>query len=261
MDQKKAETPKMVRDRALRGARKTLNYKNNRLLLVVGILACILSTVSVFLLYEAFDIAFAFSGRVMPFAAMLVLDVTTSILCFFMVFPLYLGVARGAIFLSCGRPIEFSQFFVYYSSLRMFWRALEIQMCMALYAFPFLAIGIFKYLHLMGATFKVIGILAWVLTPVIPILLLLGFYTTTRIFSFAILALGDSKMSLGRALYYAKMATRGRFFSVCAMRIRFLWRFAVSLLSIGVVALIHTLPLILLAYGEYAAELVESADL
>ena len=260
MNQSVAKAPKNMRDNAMKNARKTLERKGNRLMLVFGILACILTIFSVVLIVDAFDVAFSFSQAVSVSVATMVLDAVIWVVCFFMAFPLCLGVIRGAVLMAGGRVLEFSQFFVFYGSWRMYLRALKLQLCILVYACPYIAVLFCKYLFLFAEEGMISPIFPWLSLLPLPAFLIVGFLSTSRVFPFAILALGDSQLPVEQAIYYATETTRGRILSVCAMRIRFVWRFLLSLLSIGVVTLIHVIPLMLLTYGEYTSELVDSAE-
>ena len=260
MEQSMTESPKTIRTEALKRAKEGLGTKNHRLLLVEGLLACILATVSVCLILDAFDMVFGVFSTFEEALALLFFDASVSVVCFFLIWPLYLGVVRTAVEMVNGRSVELSHFFVFYSSFRMFFRAIRIQLLILLHAFPFLLIYAPKYLFLLGETKPLPSFLPWLSIPAAVLVAFIGFCFTMRIFPFLALVLGEDEMSLGKALRRARKATKKQFFSVFAMRIRMLWRFLLSLLSIGVVTLLHTLPLILLAYGEYAAALAANAD-
>lgn len=255
------EAPKQARDRSLAKARAVLNEGNHRLVLIVGILTCIVATVAVAMIVSAFDVAFDFVSLMGEPMAVICMSLSQSVLCFFLVYPLYLGLFRMALGMSRGEPVDVAQLFGFYSSFRMLWRAWRIQLRILWNSFPLLLISASSYVSL----FSEIELIATVVLPVLglvePLLLFWGLYSSSRIFPFAMLALKEPALPLREAMKRAKTATRGRAFAVCAMRIRLIWRFLLSLLSIGVVTLLHVLPLTLLAYSEYSTELTKDNQL
>ena len=255
------EAPKAVRDRAFGRARALLDERNNRLMLIVGILACILATVAVAMILSALVVAFDLVALVGEPMAVVLMNAAQAVLCFFAVYPLYLGLFHSALAMSWGEQADISRLFGFYSSFRMLWRAWRIQLRILWNSFPLLLASAASYVSL----FSEIDLVSTVVLPVLglvePLLLFWGLYSSSRIFPFAMLALKEPAIPLREAMKRAKRATRGRVFAVCAMRIRLIWRFLLSLLSIGVVTLLHVLPLTLLTYSEYSAELTKDDQL
>ncbi|MBR4872283.1 MAG: hypothetical protein IKV00_00455, partial [Clostridia bacterium] len=84
------------------------------------------------------------------------------------------------------------------------------------------------------------------------ILVLLGIYTTGKSFPFLIVALLDDRIPLSESMRRAKAATARKMRSIFVFRMRFFLLFLLSLLSVGVVTLLHVLPYLILAHQEYA---------
>ena len=251
------EAPKAVRDRAFGRARALLNERNNRLMLIVGILACILATVAVTVILSSLVVAFDLVALVGEPMAVVLMNVVQAVLCFFTVYPLYLGLFDSALSISRGEQADISLLFGFYSSFRMLWRAWRIQLRILWNSFPLLLVIAASHVSLFSEIELISTVVLPVLVLVEPLLLFWGLYSSSRIFPFAMLALKEPAIPLREAMKCAKRATRGRVFAVCAMRIRLIWRFLLSLLSIGVVTLLHVLPLTLLSYSEYSTALTK----
>lgn len=260
MNSVEKENPKQIRHRAFRTAKEILDLRGNRLNLVVGILACILATVAVAMIASAFDLAFDLPSLLGESMTVIAVSLLQAVLSFFTVYPLYLGLFRVAMNMCRGEATEFSQLFVFYGSLRMLGRAWGIQLRILWNSFPLLLVVALPYLSLFEYSDLISKLLIPILASSESLLLFAGLCTSSRIFPFAMLAVDDLGMPLSEAAKQAKAAVKGSVFSVFAFRIRLMWRFLLSLLTVGVVTLFHVLPLTLLAYNEYSTELLNSKE-
>ncbi len=253
MDGKMDETPRQQRDRVLRKAKENLDRGGNRLGLIVCILACILATVSVILIVTALNAAFDFGGLLGSSLAIILLNLLQTALCFFAVWPMYLGTFHVALEIGRGQSADFLRIFDFYSSFALLCRAWQIQLHVLLRSYPLVLVIVLPYVTLLLPT-DIALVVGVILALAEPFLIFWGLLTSNRIFPMVALTFDEPEMPAQEAAFLAYQMTEGQTWSIFAMRVRLLWRFALSLLSIGIVTLIHVLPLALLAYSEYASE-------
>lgn len=227
-----------------------LDQNGTRLLLILGILICIVVTISLAVmcvaLYETLPLSQLWGEAI----AITVFDGVQILLTFFLAFPLYLGVLRGADALRRGKRVEIVDFFIYYASFSALMRAWGIQIRILWNAFPMVVGLLLGFVPLYSEWIPFYDTVRLVINVATPLLCLCGVLSACRIFPFAILAVRNDERSLGNCSKQAKRMTRGKFSSILILRLRMVMGLLLSLLSIGVITLIHTLPLTLLAYGE-----------
>lgn len=242
-------------------AKPKLDENGTRLMLILGILICIVVTISIAVmcaaLYEALPLSQLWGEAI----AVTVIDGAQILLTFFLAFPLYLGVLRGADALRRGNRVEIVDFFVYYASFSALMRAWGIQLRILWNAFPMVVGLLLGFVPLYRDWIPFYDTVSLVINVVAPLLCLCGVLSACRNFPFAILAVRDDERSLGSCSRQAKRMTRGKFSSILILRLRMVLGLLLSLLSIGVITLIHTLPLTLLAYGELVDTMEESVEL
>ena len=249
---------KQQRVKCLTKAKAVLDKDGNRLTLIVGILCCIMTAVSVLLMLSAIYEAVPFSSFFDYAEVAVLFGSVQMLLSFFLVFPLYLGVLRTAGKMCRGEPVAVTSFFEYYRSFSALWRAWGIQLRIFWRALPILIVIASGYVPLFIDTAELYNALTIVIWSVSPLLLIWGFFSTSRLFAFAPLAVCDDSSPLGTVAKQAKQAARKKMGRIFAMRLRMLVGLILSLLSVGVITLIHTMPLTLLAYSELANELADA---
>ena len=239
-------------------ARAVLDRNNNRMLLIEGLIACVLFTVSIMLLlgslYDTF-LLWRFLGEAL---ALVVFDAAQWIFCFFLVFPLYLGVLRVAGEMSRSEEPEFSSFFAFYRSLPMLWRAWRIQLRILFRAFPILLTFAAYYVPNFFDSIEMYRLIHNIVVIASPFLIAAGLFTTSRFFPFAVLAVGNDSLALREAAKRARRAVKKKTGIVFVVRLNMLARLLLSILSFCVVTLIHTLPLTLIVYSRLADDLAET---
>lgn len=249
------------RKTALERARVVLGENGNRMTLIVGLFVCVFASFSIVLLISAISLFLdldALYTENPAVAAILgaLLTVLNDLLMLFLAFPLYLGLVSVALRARSERQIEAASLFCFFDSPRSFFRGLAILICVLARAFPFLLL---RAALILQGTLQSDLIYAITGSAALP-LILLGLYTTGRSIPFLTLVLSDERLSLSEAMRVARAATARKTFSILVFRMQLLLKFLLSLLSVGVVTMIHVLPLILLARHEYAVSLIESKE-
>ncbi len=254
------ESPLDRQDRVWRVAVERLNRQGNRIGLIICFLACIVATVAISMLIACVATVADFLGGADAATGNLILLLLQWALLFFLVFPLYVGLFVVATDVRWGEPPSLARLFVFYGSFSRIRRAWGIQLWVLLFSLPSWG-----------------GLLLFSLSPFLPedrrlllsvifggvgaLLLLLGVVTSNVIFPFAVLALQEPDMPLLGAVRLSLAMTVGERGALFGLRMRMLWRMLLSLLSIGVVTLIHVLPLALMVYSEYSAVMIQQSDL
>lgn len=234
-------------------ARNVLGTSGNRVKLIIGLLLCILATVSILLIVSALSLlvdfetlyaASAVRGALVEMALVMI----QSILVLLLTFPVYLGLYSVALDMRRGMSVSFSGLFAFFDSPTAYFRGMGIIFRIVGRAYPYLilyGLSLAAYLTETDVMYGVVGI------AVIP-LVALGLYTTGRSFPFLTFALCNPGVPLRHTMMNAKAMTHKKTLSIFVFRMRLLWRFLLSLASIGVVTLFHVLPLSIIATHEYA---------
>lgn len=245
-------------------ARKMLGTSGNRVKLIVGLLLCILATVSILLTVSAlsllvdFDALYAASA-VRGALVELALVMIQTALILLLGFPLYFGLYSVALDMRRGMPVCLSDLFVFFDSPAAYFRGMGIVFRVVGRAYPYLilyGLSTAAYLTENDVVYGVVGLAA------LP-LVVWGLYTTGRIFPFLTFALCNPDVPLRHTMMNAKAMTHRKTLAIFVFRMQLLWRFLLSLASVGVVTLFHVLPLTILATHEYAFALArrQAADL
>ena len=241
-----------------------LGTGGNRVKLIVGLLICILATVSALLIVSALSLLVGvealyatsvFLGALVEVALVLV----QFILILLLGAPLCLGLYSAALGMRRGVSVTLADLFTFFDSPAAYFRGWGIIIRIVGRAYPYLILYGLSFMAYLTESDIIYGIVGLTALP----LILLGLYTTGRSFPFLTFALCNPHIPLGHTMTNAKAMTRKKTLSIFVFRMRLLWRFLLSLLSIGVVTLLHTLPLSILATHEYAFALArqQAADL
>lgn len=237
----------------LSSARGLLGEAGNRLKLIVGLLVGIFSTVSILLIVSAisiladFDALYASSvwmGALVELALILI----QFILILLMAAPIYLGIYSAALKMRMGLSTDLSDFFIFFDSPRAYFRGFGIVIRVVGRAYPYLILAVAS----LGASLVDLAAVTDLVSALTLPLVVLGLYTTGRSYPFVTFALCNPDIPLGRTMKNVKIMTRKKTPAIFVFRMRLYLRFLLSLVSVGVITLLHTLPLTLLATHEFA---------
>lgn len=247
------ENRKDMQKAVLSRAKEVLETAGTRVRMTVGLLICVLATVSVVLIVSAlsllvdFEVLYAtssFLGALTEIALVLV----QLALILLLAAPLYLGLLAAAIKMRRGASVTLADLFAFFDSPSAYFRGWGMITRVVGRAYPYwilYGLSLLAFLTESEIVYSIVGATA------VP-LILWGLYTTGRSFPFLTFALCNPQVPLRYTMMNAKAMTRKKTLSIFVFRMRLLWRFLLSLLSIGVVTLLHTLPLSILATHEYA---------
>ena len=239
---------------ALARGKARLAERGNRLMLIAGLMICMFAAITALLLVSAVSVALDTESM---YEALPVVDAVFSatmfLLAVLLVFPVVLGLYGTALSLRRGEAFDFSSLFFCFGSLRSYGRGLCVTLLILAGGAPFLVLFVLSLIATVLDADILYGVIGFSALP----LIVLGLYTTSRCYPFLTLALNDPGESLLRTMRRALRLTSHRVWSVFVFRMRFFFAFLLSLLSIGVVTLFHTLPLTVFASCEYAMLLAE----
>ena len=222
----------------MRGA-AILGVRGNRLTLIAGLMACMFSAVAGILFLSAVGLVLEIGAPGIPPNVMgLILSVAEVLLALFLVLPMVFGLYRVVLSMRGGESFEFSSLFFYFGSLRAYGRGLGMT------------------LLLLASIAPCVVLYGLSTAP----LVVLALFMSCRCYPFLTLALSDSDAPLIQTMRRAIRLTSHRVWSVFVFRMRRFIAFLLSLLSVGVVTLLHTLPLTLLASCEFTLLLAEKQD-
>lgn len=248
-----SETRTMEQKAVLSMAKGLLGEAGNRVKLILGLLVAIFSTVSILLVVSAisflvdFDALYASSiwfGALVEFALILM----QFILILFFGAPIYLGLYSAALKMRRGLSVDLSDFFTFFDSPSAYFRGWGIVIRVVGRAYPFLLL----YGVSVVATLTGLDVLNDLTTAATFPLAVLGLYTTGRSYPFITFALCNPDMPLGRTMKNVKAMTCKKTPAIFVFRMRLYLRFLLSLVSVGVITLMHTLPLTILATHEFS---------
>lgn len=250
------------RKRVLAKAKGILGAAGNRLGLIQGLLALALGTVSVLLIVSAVAIVIDLEGiysalgdqEILADVAFLLAEI---LLLLFLVYPLYLGVMMMAVKMQKNETASVADLFWCFDSARAYRRGMGILFRTLLRSLPFwLVCG----LSMAAAVLTLDSLYIAVGYVTLP-LVCLGIFSTARSYPFVVLALGNPDVPLGDVMRMALRSTKRRFWSIFVFRMQRFAYFVISLVSIGVITLLHTLPMNMIATAEYGRALaLDSAN-
>lgn len=195
---------------AILSARKILNFSDNRQKLVMCLLICAVSTVSVILMISALSLFAEFMGYFLQkiFSEIIIRSLPAILILTELLFsvPIYMGTYRVALMLQRGEPAEVSDVFFYYTSFRRYLRSL---------------------------------------------LMLFGAFASCRCFGLVTQMMLNSDMSMTAAARRVRQSTKGRRAAIFVFKMSFFMRILLGILTVGVLLLVHTIPLAMLSHAQY----------
>ena len=243
---------------ALVTARALLGQNGNRLRLVLAIcICCAASLLPTLLISWPFSVLLDWETLLNENGALVVLLYMVeaplrAAFFFFLVIPLYLGGFRMAVRMSRQEMTEIYDVFYYFAGKALYLRGIKIISRAFWSLLP---------LYLFCSVYQMFYRPQLVWTGVIVLLLLL-LYLVIASFSggFVLLSTLKETTPVGECMRMAKLISRGRRWSNLLLSLSFFWRLALSLIPAGVLLLIHTLPLCLLASANYTLRRIEATD-
>lgn len=244
------------KQRAEKKAKDVLEQGDNRLKLVAGLLVCASLT---FVMWSISDAAEMMLWHVLEDVAFcsLIANAFLCLLLLFTVAPVYFGLFFVAARMLRNEKTEIIEIFDYFSSPRAYGRALTLAVNVfvrilpvvlvlrAPYIFGMLSFSIELPEYLYGAGVTLISVLLSAIL-VLPVSSSFGFVSFAELYP---------DISVRQAAKLAKRARKKNYSQVFALSYSTLLKLLLSLLTVGVVTLIHTVPMSLLRYASFAYEL------
>lgn len=246
---------------ALPTARALLSGKGNRVTLILSILICavasFLSTLVVsWPLTYLLDWEGLYYGSYLIYAFLYYAELTVCLVFFFFTaLPLYLGLYRMAVRMSREEPVHLLDIFYYFSGAPLYRRALVLLLRVVGFAAPVCGASLLLSSALAAEDGAVLVVLSALLVIVVFLICLLLFSLSGGYITIAILR-EDAPLSECRTL--TKKISGGKAWGNVAFLLSLTWRLLLSLLPAGVLLLVHTLPMSMLASANYIGRLAES---
>lgn len=250
----------LCRKKAIPTARALLSRDGNRTVLILSVLICAVASflptlVISWPLTYLIDWETLYREDLVLYAILYYAEWLVYLAFFFLTAPpLYLGLYRMAVRMSREESTEILDVFHYFSSRELYRRALLIILRTACFVLPVCLAGL-----LLGSTLGMEGgliftVLSLCLLVVVFLLCLLIFSLSGGYVTLAVLR-ENAPLSECRAM--AREISRGRGITNVTFLLSLTWRILLSLLTVGVVLLIHTLPMSILASANYVGRLSE----
>ena len=255
-------TRKEMKRNAAKYAKETLAKEGNRIKLSASVVICISLTMIMWLLSGLSDIVLDIFGVTNEYLYYPVSKLTLGFLVFFLVEPVYVGTFRMAIRMLQGEETEIADIFDTFSSFKAYVRAFRLSFKMFLRILPIIIVlrihAIMEYLSywlvFFDETVKAVNILF------VPVALFLVLFAC-RSFGVVSFAYFDESVRLGKAKKVARKARKGNQKTVCALAYKTLFKLILSLLTLGIATVVHTIPLAMLNYGALACEMKQKIEI
>lgn len=250
----------LCRKKAIPTARALLSRDGNRTVLILSVLICAVASllptlVITWPLTYLIDWEALYGENLMLYAVLYYAERLVYLAFFFLTAPpLYLGLYRMAVRMSHEESTNILDVFHYFSSRALYRRAITIVLRTACFVLPVCLAGL-----LVGSTLGMEDGL--ILTALSFCLLVIVFLLCLLIFSlsggYITLAVLRENAPLSECRTMAREISRGRAWTSVIFLLSLTWRSLLSLLTVGVVLLIHTLPMSILASANYVGRLSE----
>ena len=238
-------------------AKKTLVSNGNQLKLAVCVLFCVALTMLAWFISDLFELAFAifavsYNEPAVYWCSILMLY----LLIILLAAPVYIGMFGVAMRMSQGKNAEIVDIFDTFSSPRSYCRALVISLNLFVRILPIVLLLRLPYmLDTLAYYFTVPAFVdEYVWFAVIPVALAVVLPVGSS-FGFVSFSYLDENESVRACVRRARKARKGNYKSVYSLVYTTLFKLLISLLTVGVWTVIHTIPMALLNYASLATEL------
>ena len=250
------QTRKELSCNAAKIAKATLATEGNRVKLSVAVLICTSLTMLTWLLSELPVTVLDALGINEEYLYFPISQLTLSLLILLFVAPVYLGVYRMSIKMLLCESAEIADVFDSFSSCRAYARAIALSLKILVRILPIILVlrihAIMNYLSYWLVFYD--ETLTAVNICFVPVALLLVLFAC-RSFGIVSFAFFDESARFGKTQKAARKARKGNAKAIFALAYKTLCGLVLSLLSLGVAAIVHTIPLAMLNYGAVACEM------
>lgn len=246
-----------IRHRCAECAKKTFVSNGNQLKLAFCILLCVAVTMLAWFLSDLFELAFAIFA--VSYNEPAVYWYSILLLCLLIILlaaPVYIGMFGVAMRMSQGESAEIVDIFDTFSSPKAYGRALRISLNLFVRILPIVLLLRFPYLLDTLAYYFTVPELVYeyVWFAVIPIALVVVLPVGSS-FGFVSFSYLYENESLRACVRQARKARKGNYKAIYSLVYTTLIKLLLSLLTVGVWTVIHTIPMALLDYASLATEL------
>ena len=248
-----ASNHKNIKNYAAETAKSTLDFGENRLKLVMCCIICAVVTVLAWLLSDVVVIAFGVFSLTVPF---FVSSAVMTVILLFLAAPLYIGTFKMAVRMLDGENAEIVDIFEVFASRAEYVRALALSFLLFLRMLP-LVVVIFAPMAVIDISESATQIINLLLAPAAVLALIFAAHS----FGFVGFACIDEGLSVSQAAKMASKARKGNYKSVYALAFSTLLKLLLSLMTLGILTVIHTVPTALLTYGAMAQELKNKSEI
>ena len=252
-----ARLKKTIKQHYAECASKTLVSDGNQLKLALCVMLCVALTMLSWWLSDLFEISFSifavsYNEPVVYWCSILLLG----LLIILLVAPVYIGMFGLAMRMSQGENTEIVDIFDTFSSLKSYGRALRISLNLFVRILPIVLLLRFPYLLDTLAYYFTVPELVYeyVWFAVIPIALVVVLPVGSS-FGFVSFSYLYENESLRACVRQARKARKGNYKAIYSLVYTTLIKLLLSLLTVGVWTVIHTIPMALLDYASLATEL------
>ena len=251
-----------VRHRATEDAQEIFSVGGNQLKLTLCVVLCVAITILVWLLSDFAEIAFLIFdvdlGEILPYIASRIL---LCLLVLFLASPVYVGTFGLAMRMLRGEKVEAVDAFDTFSSHKAYGRALRISLNLFLRILPLIILLRLPYMLDMLAYYLVFPAFvyeySWVAVIIAFPIVALPVSASFGFISFSYL---DKNESVRVCVHKARKARRGNYRAIYSLAYVTLFKLLLSLLTVGVWTVIHTIPMALLSYASLATELKKLSE-
>ena len=251
-----------MRREAIKRAKSVIDTDGNRLKLAGAVLVCACVTVIMWLVASLSTVVLDTIGGVKEYMYYPIFSAALYLLMLFLVAPLYVGCYKMALSMLFGETVHMVNVFDPFSSAKAYFKALRLSFGCFLRILPIIiALRIHAIMDFLSYWFVFFEItLKMVNIFYIPAALVLVLFACGSFGSFGFAYILEER-KLSKARRCARKARKRNRVSIFILVYSTLVKLLLSLLTLGIVTLLHTLPMAMLSYGAMAMSLKDKFDI
>ena len=253
---------KEMRREAINRARRVLNVDGNRLKLACAVLICTCVSIIMWLVSSLSTMVLDMIGGVEEYLYYPIASGLLYLLIIFLVAPLYVGCYKMALSMLAGENAQVVDIFDTFSSAKAYSRALRLSIGCFLRILPIIiawrihvTMDYLSYWFVFfDITVKMVNIFY------IPVALLLVLFACGSFGSFGFAYMLEEQ-KLRKTRKYARKARKGNRTSAILIAYSTLLKLILSVFTLGIMTVLHVVPMAMLSYGAMAMSLKDKFDI
>ena len=248
-------------------AKDTLCKEGNRMILSVATVICASLTMIMWLLSDLPSIILEMCGVSQDYWYYVASEITLVFLIMFFVAPVFMGTFGVAVRMLLNEPTELVDIFDAFSSFRSYIRALRLSFDLLFRILPIIIVFRVPYVV---ETLDGFGLIHWgfefpewgmIVAKIVFALIGVGLVLIVcRSFGFVSFTFLDKNISVRKAVKNARKARKRNHQSIRALAYVTFFKLILSVLTLGILTIVHTVPLAMLTYVTMADKMKQDYE-